>query len=294
MKSVVQTMTGIALLAALGWLGFNWYAQQRGPDTLPLSALPGDAVLAPATSGPAPGLSAAHHSVDAESSLTPAMPPGDVEIAHPVAVPPGPAPLPVLAQSDPEILAALVEMLDHATLTQYFQLESMARKFVVGVDNLAAGKLTPQNRLIKPVPGTFAVVETAQEIVLDAANYQRYTPLVNVLTGLDVTQVARVYRQFYPLLQQAYEDLGYPSRYFNDRLIAAIDHLLTASPLEPPIALEQPKVFYRFADPELEASSAGHKILFRVGPNHMVRVQQWLSALRAELATERPGTDEKR
>ena len=35
-----------------------------------------------------------------------------------------------------------------------------------------------------------------------------------------------MYKQYYPLFQQAYVDLGYPEGYFNDRLVEVIDHLL--------------------------------------------------------------------
>ena len=38
--------------------------------------------------------------------------------------------------------------------------------------------------------------------------------------------MAVVYERLYPLFQQAYEDLGYPGKYFNDRLVEVIDHLL--------------------------------------------------------------------
>jgi hypothetical protein len=44
---------------------------------------------------------------------------------------------------------------------------------------------------------------------------------------------------------------------FNDRLIEIMDHLLAAPEIEGPIELVQPKVLYRFADPELEKRSWG-------------------------------------
>lgn len=284
MRKSVQVMTGVALLAVIGWLGYLWYAQGRPPAS-PLSALPGDEILIPA-SPDKPPVTAADGSVGADLR----SPPVDPAIANPVEVPPSAAPLPALQESDPEILAGLKELLDHAELAQYFQLESMARKFVISVDNLPSGKLAPQNRVINPVAGSFTVLETEQEIAFNAENYQRYTPLVRVLTELDVTRVARLYRRFYPLLQQAYEDLGYPGAYFNDRLIAVIDHLLAASAPVTPVTLVQPKVFYVYADPDVETASVGHKILFRIGPDHRVSVQRWLSAMRAQLATEGVGS----
>jgi hypothetical protein len=42
-------------------------------------------------------------------------------------------------------------------------------------------------------------------------------------------------------------------------------------------------VFYRFADPALEARSAGHKILMRVGPENAARLKTKLREIRAQV-----------
>jgi hypothetical protein len=138
--------------------------------------------------------------------------------------------------------------------------------------------------------GTFIVdrspidAATGEErITLASANYARYEPVVRLLSALDMRQVGLLYRSYYPLLQQAYEDLGYPGRYFNDRLVEVIDHLLEAPvPAEPP-ALVQPKAMYEFADVALEERSAGQKLMVRMGPQNAARVKERLAALRAEI-----------
>ncbi len=50
--------------------------------------------------------------------------------------------------------------------------------------------------------------------------------MVGIVRKLDMKQVADVYLRFYPLFQGAYQDLGYPTGYFNDRLVQVIDSLL--------------------------------------------------------------------
>ena len=48
-------------------------------------------------------------------------------------------------------------------------------------------------------------------------------------------------------------------------MIEILDHLI-ATPVPPDtIVLKQPNVLYEFADPALEAESAGRKLLFRMG-----------------------------
>jgi hypothetical protein len=106
-----------------------------------------------------------------------------------------------------------------------------------------------------------------------------------VLRQLDMAALAQLYRSYYPLFQRAYEDLGYPHGYFNDRLVAVIDHLLAAPELSGPLELVRPKVFWEFADPELEARSAGQKFMLRVGPENTALLRVKLRELRAQIAT---------
>jgi hypothetical protein len=87
----------------------------------------------------------------------------------------------------------------------------------------------------------------------------------------------------YPLFQQSYEDLGYPGKYFNDRLVQVIDHLLQAPEVTGPIRLVQPKVMFQYADPSLENSSAGQKLLIRMGPANERIIKQKLREFRAEI-----------
>jgi hypothetical protein len=97
--------------------------------------------------------------------------------------------------------------------------------------------------------------------------------------------VSGVYRHYYPLFQQAYQDLGYPHGYFNDRLVAVIDHLLATPHPTGPLALVRPKVFWEFADPELEVRSAGQKLLLRLGSENAAVVTRKLRELRALVAS---------
>ena len=121
--------------------------------------------------------------------------------------------------------------------------------------------------------------------MLDTANYARYAPFVRLAGTLQAEAAVAAYQRLYPLFQQAYEQLGYPDRYFNDRLIAAIDDLLAAPEIEGVVELTRPNVLYEFADPTLEARSAGQKIMIRIGPANARLLKGKLRELRALLAT---------
>ena len=46
------------------------------------------------------------------------------------------------------------------------------------------------------------------------------------MEGVEAKRLVAAYVQLYPLFQAAYQELGYPHGYFNDRLVQAIDDLL--------------------------------------------------------------------
>ena len=180
-----------------------------------------------------------------------------------------------------EILARLFA---DQKLDRFFILEHFIERFVVMVDNLPRSQLPKTHRPIKQTPGTFLAQGERGQLTIDPANYQRYTPLVKILAALDTRQTVAVYKRLYPLFQEAYENLGYPDAYFNDRLIEVIDHLLATPQVAGPVHLVQPKALYLFADPDLEALSAGRKILIRCGPENTIRIQSILRDYRRELA----------
>jgi hypothetical protein len=101
--------------------------------------------------------------------------------------------------------------------------------------------------------------------------------------------------QLYPSLQRAYEELGYPKRYFNDRFVDVIDLLLaTPEPISAPkvhlptvngpVQPQRPWVLYEFDDPQLEGLAAGQKMLLRMGLRNERRVKVRLAELRNLIA----------
>jgi hypothetical protein len=93
------------------------------------------------------------------------------------------------------------------------------------------------------------------------------------------------YVKHYQVFQSAYEELGYPNRYFNDRLVEVIDHVLSTPDVREQLKLVQPKVYYTLADPDLESLSAGQKILIRIGPGNAAKVKAKLLKFRQALTT---------
>ena len=218
---------------------------------------------------------------------TAAPAPSEPAIEHPVPTSgAGAAPaLPTLKESDQPIAGALGGIPNGAGIEKFLVPQNLIRHVVATIDNLPRKKVAIDVRPIKSTPGEFEVSGTADHLTLNPDNFKRYAPFVDLVRSVDAKAIAAVYFRFYPLFQQAYEDLGYPTEYFNDRVIEVIDHLLATPDVKGPIELVQPNVMYLYADPKLEALSAGQKTLIRMGPENAAVIKAKLRALRDLLAT---------
>jgi hypothetical protein len=205
---------------------------------------------------------------------------------HPV---PPPAvdttPLPPLNDSDPAISDALAKFFGKKSVEEMLVPEQVVRNIVVTVDNLPRKKVAEQRRPIRATSGETIAVTSGESITLSPENSARYAAVMKLLKNTDTKQLGALYIRFYPLFQQAYEDLGYPGQYFNDRLVEVIDHLLKTPTLRGPIPLKQGRVFYEFADPDLEARSAGQKLLLRMGSENEEIIKNKLRELRVVITT---------
>ena len=180
----------------------------------------------------------------------------------------------------------IAELIGEPQFESMFVPDELVRRLVVTVDNLPRLKVAAALNPAKAPAGAFVTTGEDDKLVLGAANFERYAPWVALVDSLDPDATVALYRRLYPQFQSAYENLGNPDGYFNDRVIAVID-LLLATP-EPPetIALARPNVLYEFADPALESQSAGRKLLLRMGPGNAARVKMKLRDFRDRIAAK--------
>jgi Protein of unknown function (DUF3014) len=196
-------------------------------------------------------------------------------------------PLPTLDESDAALRQDLYILATRQALESLFNLDRIIRRFVVTVDNLPRKHLPRSKyRSNRMVSGRFRVAEDSYGMYLGEENFARYAAFVDLLESMNTDQLVALYLYYYPLIQAAYEDMGYPSAYFNDRLVDVIDQLLRTPDVSGRIRLVRPRVLYKYADPELEALSAGQKVLIRIGPRNASRVKTKLRELRKGLVRE--------
>ena len=248
----------VVVLAAIGAAAFYWW-QRSEPPMLP----PEKKVEAPA-----------------------AQPPAGPK--HPIAAESGAPPLPALNDSDSAMTDALAGLLGNEAVRRFLNLDGIVRRIVATVDALPRDTMSQRLNPVKPLGGAFVTRGRDASLAIAPENAARYTPLVRLLQQVDTQKAVALYVRFYPLFQQAYEELGYPGRYFNDRLVETIDNLLEAPEIDGPIALTVPHVLYEYKDPELESRSAGQKILMRLGRANEGIVKAKLRELRAAVVAGAP------
>jgi hypothetical protein len=202
--------------------------------------------------------------------------------------------LPALDESDAPLHDALGDLMGKPAVDRIFKPELLVRHIVVSIDNLSRRHLAVELRPTKPLAGSFIATGNDQQGTIDVANFQRYVPYVQSVQALDMKRLAALYVRFYPLFQQAYQSLGYPNGYFNDRLVVTIDNLLAAPDITTDIALVRPNVMYQFADPKLEDLSAGQKLMLRMGPTNAAIIKAKLRELRAQVADRARDVDRSR
>ncbi|MBI1174566.1 MAG: DUF3014 domain-containing protein [Sideroxydans sp.] len=259
MKKNILIAVAIAALFGVGIGGyFYWQHSQPKPEPLPVQAPPLP-VPTPPPPAPAP------------------------VVQQVIEAPPAKPELPRLGESDKFMLDTLASLVSNRTLMRLFYSERIIHNIVATIDNLP-GKRAPLSVMpVKPVRGLFISAGPEEDLSISPKNALRYRAYVSIAEMVDAQKLVEAYVRLYPLFQQAYEELGYPKKYFNDRLLFVLDNLIAAPDIKEPVKLVQPNVLYLYADPDLEARSAGQKILMRMGSKNEAIVKTKLRQIKLQV-----------
>ena len=221
--------------------------------------------------------------------------PRTATVAHPVAAGAHNG-LPPVDQSDTYVGRVLRELVGRKAVASFLNLDGIARRFVATVNNLASDNAPTERWPVRETPGRFQTDGRDGDLVISPRNVARYTPFVSFVEAIDSRKAVAAYVAMYPLLQRAYEDLGEPTPYFNDRVVAVIDDLLATPDIGGPVRVKHVGAdgaapspvgarLYMYDDPSLESRTAGQKILMRVGQDNGKRLKAKLIEVRALLAS---------
>ena len=185
---------------------------------------------------------------------------------------------------DAALLAGLMALPGAAGIDRLIVTDNLVHRFVATIDNLPRASVASRVMAVRPAEGAFMVDTDDGRTSIGRGNAARHAPYLRTLQAVDTAPLVALYVRNYPAFQQAYRDLGYPNGYFNDRLVDVIDHLLATPEASEPVMLLQPRVLYEYANPDLEARSAGQKAMLRLGTDNARRVKAKLREIRAAIA----------
>lgn len=199
-----------------------------------------------------------------------------------------PIDLPELDASDIVVRELAAALSAHPEFAAWLVNDELVRRFVVAADNIAEGE-TPRVHLgfMAPESG-FRTWESEGGLHVSPTSYRRYDPITEAFISLDSEGSIELYRQLEPLAQQAYRDLGYPERRFEDVVRAAAQVVLDTPRTTGPVKLEAAVRSYRFADPRLEELAPVQKQLLRFGPRNLTKIQEKVQALLDALDSSQP------
>lgn len=232
--------------------------------------------------GPAP-------SAPVPASTAPAQVQHPISEAQTTPAPASTTPLPPLDASDDPLANALANIPGAEGLAELLVRRGLVPHIVATVDALPRHTIGASILPLKTPSGSFAVDTSGEQPVVAADNYKRYDAYMKIVESVDPRTLVTWYVHWYPLFQESYRQLGYPSGYFNDRLIEAIDNMLAAPNVQqPPKLVKLPDGHYAFADPTWEALSVGQKLMIRLGPDHERALKSRLRSIRALLLGQAP------
>ena len=290
-KLIALGVVGVLILALLGYLFLFSEEEQpvrvvQQPEPTPLQTPVDEPEPEPVVPDPVPEpvlMPEAVLAAEPELVSVPVVAPEP----EPVAAPQEQQPLfvlPAMSESDQLIRDGVTSLTDHGGITDWLIIDELIRKFVVLVDNVARGNVPRQHIGFLAPRGKFAVTGAMDEThYIDEKSYSRYDLVTEIFISIDTRRAVEFYTLVKPLFQQAFEELGYPDRRFDDVMFIGIGRLLETPDVPQPIELVQPSVVYKFANPRVERLSAAQKQLIRMGPKNTRVIKEKLSEVALEL-----------
>ena len=183
-----------------------------------------------------------------EAPLPPPPPPAPPPVVEPMEE----IALPALDESDSLVRNLVAALTSHPAFAAWLIPDQLVRTFVLVVENVADGN-NPAARLTPLRPTQrFRVRGEAQQLGVDPASYARYNTHAEIVASINPVGAAELYRRLYPLITEAYAELGHPDGGFDDTLLRALRNLLEVPVLERDVTLVPRATFFEFVDDEIE------------------------------------------
>ena len=182
--------------------------------------------------------------------------------------------------SDKQVVEAVRDM--SPGLLAWLTPDEQIRKWVLMTANLADGDLISKHRPLVYPMRPFKTERKNGITTMSSANYARTDKLVAAITAIPPEKMAAYYRQWSPVLERSFGELGLEGS-FHGHVQQLIYRALAVEALPVSPALSRPHVLYTYTDARLEAAGDLEKLLWRIGPENMARLQEYLVLLNGAL-----------
>ncbi|TEW55325.1 DUF3014 domain-containing protein [Psychromonas sp. RZ22] len=191
--------------------------------------------------------------------------------------------LPLLDESDPIILTTLTEVSEPGLVAEKLLKHDLLRSSVVFIANFSNGEFISNFSPLTAINQPFIIESRNQEIFVDPRSYERYDNYTNYIVSIDSHKIVEHYKKLKPLIDEAYAEIARPGANFDDALNGAIEMVLSVPIVTEPIKLNSPSVMYRYSSLELENLNDAQKLMLRMGPDNLMKIQNKLQSLQTEL-----------
>ena len=197
---------------------------------------------------------------------------------------PPPIDLPPREQMDAFLRPLLAALSSRPELARWLATDDLIGQLASAI-NQAAGGGSPARDFKVIAPSTPLVTAgRGSTRAIDPASYKRYDGLVQTVTSIDASNVARIYKTIRPRLNEAYRGMGHPNGDVDQAVQQAIELLLETPAVKDPVAIVEGGAFgWIYANDDLEGLEPTQKQLIRMGPAHADALKVWLRALQAAL-----------
>lgn len=198
--------------------------------------------------------------------------------------------LPKLDESDDWLQTKLPDLTWRNELLPLLITEDIIRRFVVFTDNFAQGQLAYEHSLFIQPKEKFSVdeqsinVDSEQNVwQWDSKTSKRFDLYVDLLRSVDSTTLVNWYIDMKPLIDEAYNELGYEEDFtytLQDAITRVLDMDLPKSTMD----VTRTSVMYKYKDPQLEALEDSDKLLLRIGKENLLIIKSVLLEINEKLA----------
>ena len=197
--------------------------------------------------------------------------------------------LPEINDSDDWVKGKLPELTWRNELLSLLITDDIIRRFVVFTDNFAQGLLAYEHSLFIQPKVKFSVDEQSINVdgqhnvwQWDSKTTKRFDLYVDLLRSVDSSVLVDLYIESKPLIDEAYNELGYEED-FTYTLQDAITRVLDMELPQSDMNITRSSVMYKYQDPQLEGLDDGDKLLLRMGKENLLIIKSVLLEINEKL-----------